>query len=211
MGNYWRTIDTYICLDGFQFGLKNFDLVFVFKDYSKPVQHINSIPMNQLENIKDWLDSVDIAYSEGTANLNWTAIMKHINEDPAEFYAEGGWSFLQTTSDDEEAVEEDDDEEDEDSEYAPSGSEEEEEEESESDYEEESDESDESIETPSEDEGEDWSDMEEEARQGTWCWIILIVFTIIDVLWNTYGQVCLSLMGGIFWLLFFSRPSARFR
>ncbi|XP_069114488.1 LOW QUALITY PROTEIN: FACT complex subunit SPT16-like [Argopecten irradians] len=38
-----------------QFHLKNFDMVFVFKDYSRKVAMINSIPMNVLDNVKEWL------------------------------------------------------------------------------------------------------------------------------------------------------------
>jgi hypothetical protein len=38
--------------------------------------------------------SVDIPYSEGPVNLNWSAIMKTVNEDPQDFFAEGGWGFL---------------------------------------------------------------------------------------------------------------------
>ena len=37
------------------FALKNFDMVFVFKDYSKKVSMVNSIPMNVLDNVKEWL------------------------------------------------------------------------------------------------------------------------------------------------------------
>jgi nucleosome binding factor SPN SPT16 subunit len=37
------------------FSLKNFDMVFVFKDYSKKVVMITSIPMKQLDQIKEWL------------------------------------------------------------------------------------------------------------------------------------------------------------
>lgn len=32
-------------------------------------------------------------------NLNWTQIMKTVNEDPAGFFADGGWNFLQPESD----------------------------------------------------------------------------------------------------------------
>jgi nucleosome binding factor SPN SPT16 subunit len=32
--------------------------------------------------IKDWLDSVDIAFTEGPLNLNWTTIMKTVVSDP---------------------------------------------------------------------------------------------------------------------------------
>ncbi|KAK9470440.1 FACT complex subunit-domain-containing protein [Dipodascopsis tothii] len=85
-----------------QFGLKNFDLVFVFKDFSKPVVHINSIPMEQLDNVKDWIDEVEIPYSEGPLNLNWQPIMKAVVSDPYSFFKEGGWSFLSNESSDEE-------------------------------------------------------------------------------------------------------------
>lgn len=37
------------------FHLKNFDMVFVFKDYHKKVAMVNSIPMNVLDNVKEWL------------------------------------------------------------------------------------------------------------------------------------------------------------
>ena len=150
-----------------QFGLKNFDIVFVLKEYARPVVQINSVPMAQLDNIKDWLDSVDIPYSEGPANLNWTAIMKHVNEDPAAFFAEGGWSFLQSESEDEAANSEEEVQES-GSEYEPSEDDEEYEEGEDEDYEsEEERESD--IETPDEyedeeeEEGKDWDELEKEA------------------------------------------------
>lgn len=43
--------------------------------------------------------SVDIPFSEGPVNLNWAAIMKTVNEDPYEFFREGGWSFLAAKDD----------------------------------------------------------------------------------------------------------------
>lgn len=39
-----------------QYGLKNFDLNFVFKDYDKPVIRISAIPIDSLEPIKYWLE-----------------------------------------------------------------------------------------------------------------------------------------------------------
>ena len=45
-----------------QFQLKNFDMVFIFKDYNRKTQIVGSIPMNMLDNVKDWLNSVDIRY-----------------------------------------------------------------------------------------------------------------------------------------------------
>ena len=88
-------------LERVQFGLKNFDMVFVFKDLTRPVAHVNTIPVESLEGVKDWLDSVNIPFTEGPLNLNWPTIMKTIVADPHQFFADGGWAFLQTESDDE--------------------------------------------------------------------------------------------------------------
>ncbi|CAJ0763471.1 4070_t:CDS:2, partial [Entrophospora sp. SA101] len=57
-------------LERTQYSLDNFDMVLVFKDYSQPPKHINRISMNQLEDIKEWLYSMNILYYEGTPDLN---------------------------------------------------------------------------------------------------------------------------------------------
>lgn len=38
-----------------QFHLKNFDMVFVFKDYRQKTVTVNAIPMNMLDHVKEWL------------------------------------------------------------------------------------------------------------------------------------------------------------
>ncbi|KAI5451044.1 FACT complex subunit spt16 [Naganishia albida] len=81
-------------LERVQFGLKNFDMVFIFKDFSRAPVHVNTVPVESLDDIKEWLDSIDIPFSEGPVNLSWPAIMKTVQEDPKEFFAEGGWDFL---------------------------------------------------------------------------------------------------------------------
>ncbi|KAI5983780.1 FACT complex subunit SPT16 [Pisolithus albus] len=81
-------------LERVQFTLKQFDMVLVFKDFTRTPLHINSIPSSQLDDVKNWLDSVDIPMSEGPVNLNWGPVMKTINDDPYEFFQQGGWSFL---------------------------------------------------------------------------------------------------------------------
>lgn len=110
-----------------QFHLKNFDMVFVFQDYSRKVAMVNAIPMNMLDHVKEWLNSCDIRYSEGVQSLNWVKIMKTITDDPEGFFENGGWTFLDPESDDEAAAE-DEETEDEDEAYEPtdleSGSEE---------------------------------------------------------------------------------------
>ena len=93
-------------LERVQFGLKNFDMVFVFKDFHRSPAHINTVPVESLETVKDWLDSVDLSYSEGPLNLNWAQIMKTVTADTHQFFKDGGWSFLTMESDDEEEEEE---------------------------------------------------------------------------------------------------------
>lgn len=93
-------------LERVQFGLKNFDMVFVYKDFSRPVTHVNTIPMESLDTVKEWLDSSNIPYSEGPLNLNWPTIMKTVQADTHEFFSGGGWSFLELGDDDEDEEEE---------------------------------------------------------------------------------------------------------
>ncbi|KAF1983849.1 transcription elongation complex subunit [Aulographum hederae CBS 113979] len=151
-------------LERVQFGLKNFDMVFVFKDFTRPPSHINTIPVENLDSVKDWLDSVDIPFSEGPLNLNWAQIMKTITTDPHNFFEEGGWGFLGASD-----SENEDDEEEEESVFEIS-----EEEmgsvvssEDESDFGDDGDASaDESEGSGSDDEeGEDWDELEKKARR----------------------------------------------
>uniref|UniRef100_F1KS40 FACT complex subunit n=2 Tax=Ascaris suum TaxID=6253 RepID=F1KS40_ASCSU len=146
------------------FQLKNFDMVFIFKDYTRKVQMVQQIPMTSLDNVKEWLNSCDIHYSEGIQSLNWAKIMKTILDDPEDFFQNGGWNFLAADSDNE------DEEEDEESEEAWTPSEEESEGEDEDEDEEESDEvtseSESEVSMDSdESEGKDWSDLEAEAQR----------------------------------------------
>ncbi|KAI9708840.1 MAG: FACT complex subunit spt16 [Chrysothrix sp. TS-e1954] len=97
-------------LERVQFGLKNFDMVLMFHDFNKSPIHINTIPVENLDGVKDWLDSVDIPFSEGPLNLNWSAIMKTVTADPHAFFLEGGWHFLSTESDDEDGSDESEEE-----------------------------------------------------------------------------------------------------
>jgi nucleosome binding factor SPN SPT16 subunit len=152
-------------LERVQFGLKNFDLVFVFKDFTRPPVHINTIPVESLEDVKEFLDSSDIAFSEGPLNLNWSVIMKTVLADPHQFFLDGGWGFLQNDSDDEDASEE---EEDEDSAFEIDESEldaasESSEEDSDYDSNASDEESDEAA--SEEDEGESWDELERKARK----------------------------------------------
>eukprot|EP00112_Aurelia_sp_Birch-Aquarium-sp1_P005971 Seg1670.1 transcript_id=Seg1670.1/GoldUCD/mRNA.D3Y31 product="FACT complex subunit SPT16" protein_id=Seg1670.1/GoldUCD/D3Y31 len=152
-----------------QFNMKNFDMVYIFKDYSRKPVMVSAVAMASLDSVKEWFNSCNIKYTEGIQSLNWSKIMKTINENPEDFFENGGWSFLEPDSSDEEGAGESEEE----SDYRPSGasdaaegsedydSEEdyssEGEDEEESEYEEElgSDES----------SGKSWSELEEEATR----------------------------------------------
>ncbi|KAF1814664.1 SPT16-domain-containing protein [Eremomyces bilateralis CBS 781.70] len=150
-------------LERVQFGLKNFDMVVVFHDYNRPVAHINTIPVESLDIVKDWLDSCEIPFTEGPLNLNWSTIMKTVVSNPHQFFVDGGWSFLAAESDDE-----DGDDEDEESDFEMDADEFNEAESSEEDSEEvdeyaSDDEG--SAEDDEDDDGEDWDEMERKAKQ----------------------------------------------
>jgi Xaa-Pro aminopeptidase len=150
-------------LERVQFGLKNFDLVFVLKDFNRPPIHINTIPVESLEGVKDWLDSVDIPFTEGPLNLNWSTIMKTVAADPHGFFAEGGWSFLAAESDSE------DSESEEESAFELSESElnaTEESSEDDSDFDDDAsaEASDEDL-SADEESGEDWDELEKQAKK----------------------------------------------
>ncbi|KAG8036126.1 hypothetical protein G9C98_004706 [Cotesia typhae] len=149
-----------------QFHLKNFDMIFVFKDYHKKIAMVNAIPMNMLDHVKEWLNSCDIRYSEGVQSLNWAKIMKTITDDPEGFFESGGWTFLDPESDAENEEVDDEEEEDDDA-YEPTDIESEEESDEDSDYSEASEDSESEEEElgSSEESGKDWSDLEREAAE----------------------------------------------
>nr|XP_023020384.1 FACT complex subunit spt16 [Leptinotarsa decemlineata] len=151
-----------------QFHLKNFDMVFVFKDYHRKTSMVNAIPMNMLDHVKEWLNSCDIRYSEGVQSLNWVKIMKTITDDPEGFFDSGGWTFLDPESDEEDAQEEDSEEEDEAYQPSDAGEEGSEWSEEDSEYSEGDTEDDSGSEEDlgsEEESGKDWSDLEREAAE----------------------------------------------
>ena len=146
-----------------QFGLKNFDLVLVFKDFNKAVVHINTIPIELLDDVKSWLTDIEIPYSEGQMNLNWGAIMKTITADPYQFFVDGGWSFISQEGSSDEEDEEEEESEFEASDADPSDEDEGSEAESEDNYSDEDASEDEGDEEEVSDEGEDWDETERKA------------------------------------------------
>ena len=82
-----------------QFHLKNFDMAFIFKNYAKKVINVGSIPMNMLDHVKDWLNSVDIKYTEGIQSLNWAKVQFEFSRVKfwsilVWIFASNFWSFL---------------------------------------------------------------------------------------------------------------------
>lgn len=73
--------------------IKNFDMVFIYRDFAN-FKRISSIPMEQLDQIKDWLNESDVLYTEGPIPLNWTTVLAQIRSDIENFIDNGGWRFL---------------------------------------------------------------------------------------------------------------------
>lgn len=147
-----------------QFGLKNFDMVLVLKDFTKAPLHINTIPVESLEGLKDWLDSVNLPFTEGPLNLNWGTIMKTVTADPHQFFIDGGWSFLAADSDSEGASEEEEESAFEMSDEELAASEESSEDESDFDDDASAEASDDAS-AVSDESGEDWDELEKKAKK----------------------------------------------
>ena len=147
-----------------QFGIKNFDMAIIFKDFTN-FKRINSIPIEHIENIKDYLDEIGIIYSEGVVPMNWTNVLQQIREGFEDFLEEGAWKFLQ--DDGEESGEGGEDEEDEDQSFSLDSEEEEDEDEDESDYSDEEDYSESSLESEEDlsEDGMSWDEMERQAEE----------------------------------------------
>ncbi|KAM3171618.1 hypothetical protein ACTXT7_016265 [Hymenolepis weldensis] len=160
------------------FSIKTFDMIFVFKDYRAKPAMITSIPSASLDHVKEWVLSCDIYYAEGVRSMNWPKLMKTIIDDPEDFLAQNGWSFISPDDDDEDENEEDTDPEDES--YEPSEGEDEEgdgengdgdsgsdyaedDDDEESDWEAEQESSSEGSLDSDESEGKDWDELEREA------------------------------------------------
>lgn len=84
--------------------IKNFDLILIYKDYTKPVRHIDNIPKVNLQQIKEWLNSENILFIEGgNINIKWDKYLKTVVEDPEAFIQDGGWTgFMESDSSEEE-------------------------------------------------------------------------------------------------------------
>ncbi len=53
-----------------QFQLKNFDMVFIFKDYSKKVTMVTTVPMNMLDHVKVSFQTLNNSFSQKKTSNN---------------------------------------------------------------------------------------------------------------------------------------------
>ncbi|AFZ81168.1 transcriptional regulator, putative [Theileria equi strain WA] len=158
-----------VSLERVQHGLRNFDMVFVNKDYSKPVKRVDLIPVEYLDVIKRWLNELEIVWYEGKNNLQWVNILKTILEDAEAFVENGGFEgFLGEDDEEEESVDDETDEE-----YNAEDSEEEAENDDDEEYSDGDDESladededeEEYVDDEDDDEGLSWDELEERAKK----------------------------------------------
>ena len=150
------------------FGIKNFDMAIIFKDFTT-MKRINSIPIEHIENIKEYLNDIGNIYAESVVNMNWTNLLQIIREGFDDFLDNGAWKFL-TEDDEDEGGEEDGEEEESQDGSFSCGSEEGEDEESE--YEDDSDEDEDDLDSSSfeeedelSEEGLSWDEMERQAEE----------------------------------------------
>ena len=144
------------------FGIKNFDMAIIFKDFHT-FKRINSIPRESIEEIKVYLNSIGIIFSEGVVPMNWNAVLQQIREDFESFLETGGWRFLH--EDEHEEAEDEDPELAEDPEFNEDESGEDSDD-SGSDFSDEEDEEDYSSEADDdESEGLSWDELEKKAYE----------------------------------------------
>ena len=72
---------------------KNFDMAIIFKDYHT-FKRINSIPRESIDLIKNYLNEIDIIFSEGLIPMNWNNVLQSIRDDFDAFLEDGAWKFL---------------------------------------------------------------------------------------------------------------------
>lgn len=149
-----------VCFERVFFGIKNFDCIIVFKDFTT-FKRIDSIPIEYLEELKSYFDSIDCLYAESAMPLKWKDVLQSMRENFEDNLEAGVWKdILEDASDEEEG--EDSNEVDPEAEYGSEDGEEE----SVSDF---SDYSGESSDVASEDdlseEGLSWDELDKQAEE----------------------------------------------
>ncbi|KAJ1431655.1 FACT complex subunit-domain-containing protein [Ochromonadaceae sp. CCMP2298] len=93
------------------YATKAFDMVFIFKNWDTTPRMITTIDMKFMDHIQDWLNMVEITYTQGPRNLNWPDVLKGAKQERAYFYdtvddegveRSAGWLCLSIEEEDEE-------------------------------------------------------------------------------------------------------------
>merc|ERR1712154_751666 len=102
------------------YSLRNFDVVFVYKDLLKEPHRITTIPRENIDTLQDFLNWKNVLYSTGKINLDWKTLMSKIRTNLNGFVESGGWDFLLEHDENAEEYSDysDDDDDDEDDEYS---------------------------------------------------------------------------------------------
>lgn len=82
-----------VCFERVFFGIKNFDCVIVFKDFLT-TKRIDSIPIEYLEELKSYFDSIDVIYSECPMPLKWKEVLTSMRDNFADNLEAGVWKDL---------------------------------------------------------------------------------------------------------------------
>lgn len=75
------------------FQLKNFDIVIIKKDFTN-FHSISAVPVETLEDIKNYFDDIGIIFAQSNNSLNWKNVLSEIRSDMKEFVTQGAWKFL---------------------------------------------------------------------------------------------------------------------
>merc|ERR1711971_89446 len=138
------------------YSLRNFDLVFVYKDFLKEPKRITTIPRENLDTLQDFLNWKGVLYSTGKINLDWKTLMGKIRTNLAGFVESGGWDFLLEQDENRQIQDDEVDQDPAEDEYVPESEDEY------SDYSDEDDDEDVDDEMYSDEEDDDFEDEEEE-------------------------------------------------
>lgn len=64
------------------FSTSTADMIIIFKDYKKPVVEIDAVKVTDMDKIKEWLDSIDLTFSESVACFDWKSLLENARTDP---------------------------------------------------------------------------------------------------------------------------------
>ncbi len=97
------------CFERMYANLKSFDVTFVFKDYENHIR-VNSIPVKDVERVKDFLDDNGIIFYDLGKSMNWSKFLAGIRYDFKKFVEDGGWTAWDEDEEDQNDVEDGDSE-----------------------------------------------------------------------------------------------------